>query len=88
MSAVDILPGRTCPDRLTTKEAAPASVSQGLFVDGCRQMVFNPAASHKIFNQQKKRTYTHIQKWEIRNACCIQQISDCLGCAHDARRVE
>src|SRR6202789_2403557 len=62
MSAVDILPGRTCPDRLTTKEAAPAPVSQGLFVDGCRQMVFNPAASHKIFNQQKKRTYTHTSK--------------------------
>jgi hypothetical protein len=32
------------PLGLTTKEAAPASLPQGLFLDGRRQMVFNPAA--------------------------------------------
>src|SRR5437879_8937560 len=36
MSAADAPPGR-----LATKEAAPAPLSQGLFLDGRRQMVFN-----------------------------------------------
>jgi ABC-type branched-subunit amino acid transport system substrate-binding protein len=42
---------------LTTKEAAPATPSQGLFLEGRRQMVFNPALSHQIFNQQQNLTH-------------------------------
>jgi hypothetical protein len=38
--------------RLTTKEAAPAALSQGLFVAGRRQMVFNPARVARNSNQQ------------------------------------
>jgi ABC-type branched-subunit amino acid transport system substrate-binding protein len=38
------------PVGLTTKEAAPASLPQGLFLDGRRQMVFNPA---KISKQRR-----------------------------------
>jgi branched-chain amino acid transport system substrate-binding protein len=42
---------------LTTKEAAPATLSQGLFLDGRRQMVFNPAASWEISNKQNNMTH-------------------------------
>jgi hypothetical protein len=63
MPAVDIAPGpgwlTAKSARLATKEAAPAPVSPGLFLDGCRQMVFNPAASHKISNNKKKDVHTH-----------------------------
>ncbi len=53
-------PGLTSkPARPATKEAAPAPVSPGLVLDGCRQMVFNPAASHKISNNKKKDVHTH-----------------------------
>jgi hypothetical protein len=37
---------------MTTKEATPAAMSQGLFLDGRRQMVFNPARVARNSNQQ------------------------------------
>jgi hypothetical protein len=45
---------------LTTKEAAPAAIPQVLFLDGRRQMVFNPAAPKELFNQHKNTTYANI----------------------------
>jgi hypothetical protein len=42
---------------MTTKGAAPAALSQGLFLDGRRQMVFNSSASSEIFKQQKNMTH-------------------------------
>jgi hypothetical protein len=52
--AADILPGPACPTRLTIKEAAPAPVSQGLFLDGYRRIVFNPARVMQDFKINKK----------------------------------
>jgi hypothetical protein len=37
---------------MTTKEAAPAVLPQGLFLAGRRQMVFNPARVARNLNQQ------------------------------------
>jgi hypothetical protein len=42
---------------MTTKGAAPAALSQGLFLDGRRQMVFNSPAPSEIFNHQKNMTH-------------------------------
>jgi hypothetical protein len=42
------------PDRLTTKEAAPAALSQGLFLDGRRQMVFNSFRVIRNFQSTKE----------------------------------
>jgi hypothetical protein len=39
---------------LTTKEAAPAASSQGLFLDGRRQMVFNSARVIRNFQSTKE----------------------------------
>jgi hypothetical protein len=39
---------------LATKEAAPAPVPRGLFLDGYRQMVFNPARVMQDFKINKK----------------------------------
>jgi hypothetical protein len=39
--------------RLTTKEAVPASLSQGLFLDGRRQMVFNSLHVKRYFQTAK-----------------------------------
>jgi hypothetical protein len=66
MSAADVFFGPAGGSgRLTLKQAAPAPLPQGLFLDGRRQMVFNPLASYKIsviYGYSVSQTLVHVLK--------------------------
>jgi ABC-type branched-subunit amino acid transport system substrate-binding protein len=58
-SAADAAPSRLFPGGMTTKEAVPATSSQGLFLDGRRQMVFNSPRARRKSSSNKRSWRAH-----------------------------